>query len=72
MIYKNDFLNKNSIKIISYNYEESNGFSQETAVESIRSKYKEHKFVIEVENKNYEILFENIFRLKRKLMIMQL
>lgn len=59
MIYKNDLLNKNSIKIISYNYEESNGFSQETAVESIRSKYKEHKFVIEVENKNYEILFEN-------------
>ena len=62
MIYKNDLLNKNAIKIISYNYEESNGFSQETAVESYRSKFKEHKFVIEVENKHYEILFENQHR----------
>ncbi len=62
MIYKNDLLNKNSIKIISYNYEESNGFSQETAVKSNRSEYKKHKFVIEIENKHYEILFENQHR----------
>lgn len=62
MIYKSDLLNKNSIKIISYNYEESNGFSQETAVKSHRGEYKEHKFVIEVENKHYEILFENKYR----------
>lgn len=59
MIYKNDLLNKNLINIISYNYEESNGFSQETAVESHRGEYKTHKFVITVENQYYEILFKN-------------
>ena len=51
--------NDNSIKIKSYNYEKSNGFSQETAVDSVYSTRIEHKFIIEINNVNHEVLFKD-------------
>lgn len=59
MQYITELLEKNSLDIISYNYEESFGFSQETAVESESGEYKEHKFVIQFNDEKYEILFKN-------------
>tara|TARA_Y100000588_G_scaffold221434_1_gene235304 strand:+ start:34337 stop:35638 length:1302 start_codon:yes stop_codon:yes gene_type:complete len=60
MIKKDEYLdNDNSIKIKSYNYEKSNGFSQETAVDSVYSTRIEHKFIIEINNTNYEVIFQD-------------
>lgn len=56
----NEYLNnEKNIKIKSYNYQETNGFSQETAVDSVYSTNEEHKFIIEINNVNYEILFKD-------------
>lgn len=60
MIKKDDYLNvDNSIKIKSYNYQNVKGFSQETAVDSSYSECDEHKFIIEVNNVSYEVLFRD-------------
>lgn len=60
MIKKDDYLKiNNPIKIKSYNYEESKGFSQETAVDTSTGIYKEHKFIIEINDTNYSLEFEN-------------
>ena len=49
---------KNNIDIKSYNYQETKGFSQETAVDSVYSTRIEHKFIIEINNTNYEVIFQ--------------
>lgn len=51
--------NKNNIEIKSYNYQEIKGFSQETAVDSVYSTRIEHKFIIEINNTNYEVIFQD-------------
>lgn len=50
---------KNNIDIKSYNYQETKGFSQETAVDSVYSTRIEHKFIIEINNTNYEVIFQD-------------
>lgn len=52
--------NENNIEIKSYNYEKSKGFSQETAVDSVYSTNEKHKFIIEINNINYEVLFQDL------------
>ena len=57
---KEEYLNyNNQIKIKSYNYQQSNGFSQETAVDTLHGTYKEHKFIVEIEGVNYALEFRH-------------
>ena len=51
--------NKFEINVLSYNYGESNGYSQEHAALTCLSETKEDKFLVKFNNEEYEILIEN-------------
>lgn len=59
MKYKNDFRKDDELSIESYNYEEINGFSQETAVDSINSLRKKDKLLTQINGESFEIVLEN-------------